>query len=104
MTVKVLSVIFTVLAIIMCLYSLWLMEAHHQGYMADSFGLFYGSMGLVITLLFALSGIVTGGIWKHRDKAANESSRTGWPLSVLVICIFLFLFALTWVILRGDLS
>ena len=105
MAVKVLCVTCVVLAVIFCLYSLWLMEAHHEGYMADAFGLFYGSIGLLITLVFALTGIVLSTSWIRRNKATKESSSfMGWSLVVLVTCILLFLFALPWLVLRGDLS
>ena len=104
MAVKILSIIFAVLAIIICLYSLWLMEAHHEGYMANSFGLFYGSWGLLITSLLALAGIITSGIWRRRNKATSELPHKLYPLFILVICILLFLFALSWVVLRGDIS
>ena len=104
MAIKVLSVTCAVLAVILCLYSLWLMEVHHEGYMADAFGLFYGSTGLLMTLVFALTGIVLSRTWMRRNKATKESSHMGWSLVVLVVFILLFLIALPWLVLRGDLS
>ena len=105
MAVKILSVTCAVLGVMLCLYSLWLMEVHHEGYMADAFGLFYGSVGLLITLVFAVAGIVLMRIWVRRNRATKESfSYTGCSLAVLVTCILLFLIALPWLVLRGDLS
>ena len=104
MAVKVLSVMCAVLGVIVCLWSLCAMEVHHQGYMADAFGLFYGSIGLLITLVFALTGIVLSRIWMRRDKATKESSYIGWSVVVLLTYSLLFLVALPWLVLRGDLS
>ena len=105
MAVKVLSVTCVALGVIVCLWSFWAMEVHHEGYMADAFGLFYGSIGLSITLVFALTGIVLSTIWIRRNRATKESSSyTGWSLVVVVTCILLFLIALPWLVLRGDLS
>ncbi len=103
---SVLSVTCAVFAVIVCLCSLWLMEAPHKGYMAGVFGLAYGSIGLVITLVFALTGIVFSIIWIRRNKETKESSYMGWSLIILVLvtCSLLFLIALPWLLLRGDLS
>ncbi len=104
----VLSIIFTVFTLLVCICSLWSMEAHHEGYMADAFGLFYGSIGLVITSVVALVGIVFGVIWMHKNKAINDSSvhHKRWLLIVFVLatCSMQVLFAIFWLLLRGDLS
>ncbi len=103
---SVLSVTCAVFAVIVCLYSLWLMEAPHKGYMVGVFANFYGSFGLVLTLAFALTGIVFSIIWIRRNKATKESSYMGWSLVILVLvtCSLLFLIALPWLLLRGELS
>jgi uncharacterized membrane protein len=101
---SVLSVTCAVFAFIVCLFSLWCIEAPHKGYLADVFALAFGSIGLVITLVFALTGTVFSIIWIRRNKATKESSYMGWSLVVLVTCSLLFLIALPWLVLRGDLS
>ena len=101
----VLSVMFAVFSVIVCLFSLWLMEAPHKGYMANVIGVGVGSVGLVVTLAFALTGIVFSIIRIRRIKGTRESSTyMRWSLIVLVTCIVLFLIALPWLVLRGDLS
>jgi len=58
-----------------------------------------------LTLVFAVAGIVLMRIWVRRNRATKESfSYTGCSLAVLVTCILLFLIALPWLVLRGDLS
>jgi hypothetical protein len=101
----VLSVTFAVFAFIVCLPSLWLMEAPRKG-IEGILGVFFGSVGLVVTLAFALTGIVFSIIWIRRNKATRESSYMGWSLVILVLvtCSLLFLIALPWLLLRGDLS
>ena len=101
---SVLSVTCAVFAFIVCLCSLWLIEAPHKGYMAGVFELAFGSVGLVITLVFALTGIVFSIIWIRRNKATKEASYMGWSLVILITCSLLFLIALPWLLLRGDLS
>ena len=104
---SVLSVTCAVFAFIVCLCSLWSIEAPHKGYMADVFALAYGSIGLVVTLAFALTGIVFSIIWIRRIKGTKESSTyMGWSLVILalVTCSLLFLIAFPWLLLRGDLS
>ena len=99
------SILCSVFAMIICLFSLWLMEAPHKGYMADVIGVGVGSVGLVVTLAFALTGIVFSIIWIRRIKGTMQSSTyMGWSLIVLVTCSLLFLIALPWLLLRGDLS
>ena len=100
------SILCSVFAMIICLFSLWLMEAPHKGYMADVIGVGVGSVGLVVTLAFALTGIVFSIIWIRRNKETKESSYMGWSLIILVLatCSLLFLIALPWLLLRGDLS
>ncbi len=102
---SVLSVTCAVFAVIVCLLSLWLMEAPRKG-VGGILANFYGSVGLVVTLAFALTGIVFSIIWIRRNKATKESSYMGWSLVILVLitCSLLFLIALPWLLLRGDLS
>ena len=104
MAIKILSVVCAILGVMLCLWSLWAMEVHHQGYMADAFGRFYGSIGLLITLIFAVTGIVLSRIWIRRNRETKASSSVGLSLIVLVTCILLFLITLPWLVLRGDLS
>ena len=99
------SILCAVFSVIVCLFSLWLIEAPHKGYMAEAFGTCYGSIGLVVTLAFALTGIVFTIIWIRRIKGTKESSTyMAWSIVALVTCIVLFLIVLPWLVLRGDLS
>ena len=80
------------------------MEAPRKG-IEGILGVFFGSVGLVVTLAFALTGIVLSIIWIRINKATRESSTyMGWSLVVLITCSLLFLIALPWLLLRGDLS
>ena len=105
---SVLSVTSAVFAFIVFLCSLWLMEGPRKGYMAGVFATFYGSIGLVITLAFALIGIALGIIWIRKNTAMKEAPAYYMGLSrivlVLITSTLLFLIALPWLLLRGDLS
>ena len=105
---SVLSVTCAVFAFIVFLCSLWLMEGPHEGYMAGVFATAYGSIGLVITLAFALTGIALGIIWIRKNRAMKEAPAYYMGLSrivlVLITSTLLFLIALPWLLLHGDLS
>ena len=64
----VLSITFAVFAFIVFLCSFWLIAAPHKGYMDDVILPVFGSIGLVITLVFALTSIGFRIIWIRRKK------------------------------------
>ncbi len=105
---SVLSVTCAVFGFIVFLCSLWLMEAPLEGYMSGVFATAYGSIGLVVTLAFALAGIALGIIWMRKNRAMKDAPSYYMGLSrivlVLITSTLLFLIALPWLLLRGDLS
>jgi len=65
---SVLSITCAVFAFIVFLCSLWLIVAPHKGYMDDVILPAFGSIGLVITLVFTLTSIGFRIIWIRRKK------------------------------------
>lgn len=65
---RILSIVCAIPAVLVGIYSLWLLVAHHEGYMSGVFATAYGSIGLVITLALALISIVLSNIKKKITK------------------------------------
>jgi hypothetical protein len=65
---SILCITCAVFAFIVCLCSFWLMVAPRKGYMAEVFAHAFGSIGLVIALVFALTSIGFRIIWIRRKK------------------------------------
>jgi hypothetical protein len=65
---SILCITCAVFAFIAFLCSFWLMVAPHKGYMANVFAHAYGSIGLVIALVFTLTSIGFRIIWIRKKK------------------------------------
>lgn len=90
----VLSVMCAVSAVIICIYSLWLIETPRKG-MGGILSEIYGGGGLLVASIFALCGVVLSIISIRRiGKTSGSFARLGWSIGVLVICSLLFLIAL----------
>ena len=107
MKTKILSVTCAVFSVIVFILSLWIMESSRGAYMG-MIGVFYASIGLVISLVFAVGGIASGVILLRREKSANETSSDQHPWSLgmisVVTCSLLIIIAVVCLLLFGDLS
>ena len=90
----VLSVTCAVFAVIVCIYSLWLIETPRKG-MGGILSEIYGGGGLLVASVFALCGVVLSIVSIRRiGKTGGSFARLGWSIGVLAICSLLFLIAL----------